>query len=603
LDLKEATVEKPSIGLGRWQHHPKDVARRTRGRRRPRFKKRVKKNKHFDSTLGFPGEGPVTECGQAANCIVAGHYHKKKKGAPMRGAQRRIIQNRPRKRTTAEWELCSYLTISNGCGVIAHAHDDSQTLDAPATLNRIKQHEAQFNQYQIDKSRDEDIKDLFGHDYANCDRDYSSSPVEHRIQHVVRYQQQPLSKNPDFNGYNSDQEDSDDEDHIIIPVQRRPPRRRWKPIVSDDPPLVSDSKSATNMVVMEAKEDDPDGGEDEPVIPCEPIVRDNTPSVSDSKSATGVVIMEAKEDDPEGGEDEPVILCKPPTFHRRLEPIIELSQELDPAPVHEVEIVEEVPPVGEGPFYEVKISEEEDALLEEQEGCEEDSVENESSPRPSNKLQSFAEYKKQQFLGTFGFLRWRKKKKKKEIANIPIEPSDAGGQYEKIVTTVYLRGNERPGFWARVANRIFKYEESSVGTGLTHAFQNSPNTKESFRRRYYIFADWFLFSSSQNRVHTDFYREAGYGKTVEAVVFKNLVCDLLHDQDICKRIAINNGNMQPSIRNVVSIAGARLDQVHGYQAVDSTAYVYSLMAVVNAVVLKSAMLDATIVRKDGLVFH
>jgi hypothetical protein len=601
LDLKEATVEKPSIGLGRWQHHPKDVARRTRGRRRPRFKKRVKKNKHFDSTLGFPGEGPVTECSQAINCIVAGHYHKKRKGKALTGARRRKIEKQPRRRTTVEWQLCSFDTILNGCGEIAHAHDETQTLGSPATLALIEQREDQFQKYEADNARDDDIKNWYGNDYANCDREFSSSPVIHQVQDVVHFET-PTTNN-DLSGYNTDDDDSV-EDHFVRPTKCSRPKKRWAPVVSEDPPVL-DYQSFLEGNVGEWLEDNFDqkcSDDESAVIPFRPPMLRHRQELPDPplfmEQAPVIDVFDTFE-----VEDETPWF---PTLHYIWKPLKE-QPDRDPqwydAGYHGpmLECKYDAPSTEsdlESVYDEKFVLEGKHGELHPDGNDTEVDDQKEWTPVTKNKTKNKNKQRFRDFLKIFS-----RRSVQKRIDNPPVSLVETGGQFERVTTTVYLEGAGRPGFWARVANRLFSFEESTVGSGLTHSFTNAPAATESFRRRYYFFADWFMFSSSQNRVHVDFYRRVGYGNKVEAVVFKNLVSDLISDPDLNKRLAYNNGKMQTSIKNIVSIAATRLNEQHNYLAVDPSAYVYSMMAVVNITVLKSAMMDATIVSNDSLNFR
>jgi len=102
-----------------------------------------KNNKHskkFDSTMGYPGEGPVTDCTEGVNCMIAGHYHRKK--SPLDGAAKRKREqgggSKPPR--TIKYEKCNSIANIQCCGE-EHAHDHTQCLDCNATRSFVSQYQ------------------------------------------------------------------------------------------------------------------------------------------------------------------------------------------------------------------------------------------------------------------------------------------------------------------------------------------------------------------------------------------------------------------------------------------------------------------------------
>lgn len=90
--------------------HPKDKARRERGRvKKEKLKRKPNKLKSFDSTKGYPGEGP-SMCKRGAHCTDPSHFHKKGSGKAMSGAARRTATDAKREKKgdkPGEWFKCS----------------------------------------------------------------------------------------------------------------------------------------------------------------------------------------------------------------------------------------------------------------------------------------------------------------------------------------------------------------------------------------------------------------------------------------------------------------------------------------------------------------
>lgn len=153
--LKRSDTRNEDVQIS--SKHPKDIARRNRkltgaGTRDSVHKKRKHKRK-FDSTLGYPGEGPgplprknkgplprnrknargphvqprhqeaplqpkdqeftckIAECDHA-HCSIYGHFHRKPR---KQGAERRIAEGKPKSKVTARWTLCHITESAADC--------------------------------------------------------------------------------------------------------------------------------------------------------------------------------------------------------------------------------------------------------------------------------------------------------------------------------------------------------------------------------------------------------------------------------------------------------------------------------------------------------
>lgn len=130
--------------------HPRDIARRNRkltgAGTRDSVHKKWKHKRKFDSTLGYPGEGPgqplrkkkgplprnrercdglhvlpqpneqeftckIAECDHAY-CSIYGHFHRKPR---KQGAERRIAERKPKSKVTARWTLCRITESAADC--------------------------------------------------------------------------------------------------------------------------------------------------------------------------------------------------------------------------------------------------------------------------------------------------------------------------------------------------------------------------------------------------------------------------------------------------------------------------------------------------------
>jgi len=101
---------------------------------------KTRKYKKFDSTLGYPGEGPRCQCLSHQQvertgllpcrqifCHLAPHYHQK--GKASQGAKRRMQEKQSKKKChppAKTWECCEWM-VASGCDSI-HAHDKNPEL-------------------------------------------------------------------------------------------------------------------------------------------------------------------------------------------------------------------------------------------------------------------------------------------------------------------------------------------------------------------------------------------------------------------------------------------------------------------------------------------
>lgn len=134
--------------------HQRDIDRYERSKKpktgavrrlREKAHRNAKHSKEFDSTLGYPGEGPldnsiIKECTLGCKCMIAGHYHQKK--SPKKGAAKRLRDKKGKKdpRSDPVYEKCE--SIANiQCGSSCHAHDSTQCLQCAATLGFIARYQ------------------------------------------------------------------------------------------------------------------------------------------------------------------------------------------------------------------------------------------------------------------------------------------------------------------------------------------------------------------------------------------------------------------------------------------------------------------------------
>lgn len=138
-------IEKP-IPYGK---HQRDIDRYVL----PKVKKeRRKHGKKFDSTLGYPGEGPspqVTECKEGVKCMIAGHYHQLK--SPLSGAAKRKRDSEGKKppRSSPVYVKCD--SIANiQCCKDEHAHDCTQCLDCHSTRSFVSLYQDLLDSRQVE---------------------------------------------------------------------------------------------------------------------------------------------------------------------------------------------------------------------------------------------------------------------------------------------------------------------------------------------------------------------------------------------------------------------------------------------------------------------
>jgi len=114
-------------------------------------KKRKKVRKKFDSTLGYPGEGPVHDCEHGRECLIAGHYHRHKK--PLTGYKKREAEKRGGKKTTevTRAKKCKNLRPLE-CEPDGHHHCASQCLQSKETFDLI-----------VDESKESETRGQFNY--------------------------------------------------------------------------------------------------------------------------------------------------------------------------------------------------------------------------------------------------------------------------------------------------------------------------------------------------------------------------------------------------------------------------------------------------------
>jgi len=145
--VEEDKTEKP------YNKHQRDIDRYVLGKnKKPKTKKRV--NKQFDSTLGYPGEGPIElaemrTCDCGIDCMIAGHFHDD--NAPLSGFSRRKKEGegsggkgeKPRKEK--KYVKCVH-TANIQCQKCEHAHDKKQRIDSVATLTFVRKYQDEQDQ-------------------------------------------------------------------------------------------------------------------------------------------------------------------------------------------------------------------------------------------------------------------------------------------------------------------------------------------------------------------------------------------------------------------------------------------------------------------------
>lgn len=102
---------------------PRDVVRHLREVSGPSVRgRRPFPDRRFDSTLGYPGEGPeVVQCTLDTSCTVVGHYHRAK---PAEGKLRRQLEEeRKGKPRTKKYILCRMQTARD-CLLVEHFHSE-----------------------------------------------------------------------------------------------------------------------------------------------------------------------------------------------------------------------------------------------------------------------------------------------------------------------------------------------------------------------------------------------------------------------------------------------------------------------------------------------
>lgn len=153
-----ARPSKPPVNFGGRDGHDKQD--RHGSKRNFKLKDRlklarnaVKEDKHnrrkFDSTLGYPGEGPppsgleyTKDCEYGNSCIIAGHYHREAR--PKTGAAKRLEeQKKKRKRKPTRAILCTHASGSTCPDGDEHCHCKNQSLDSDSTRALVISMQAQ----------------------------------------------------------------------------------------------------------------------------------------------------------------------------------------------------------------------------------------------------------------------------------------------------------------------------------------------------------------------------------------------------------------------------------------------------------------------------
>lgn len=138
-----ALPKKSMICSGPDEHRKLDRHRAKLGfKTKDRFKgKQPKKPKRrlgrkFDSTKGYPGEGPQYRRCDIAHCLIAGHYHSK----PLSGYLRRKREEEKREpKDRVRLYKCNVLTAAQ-CPrnkLEAHAHDETQHMGSDETVHHL----------------------------------------------------------------------------------------------------------------------------------------------------------------------------------------------------------------------------------------------------------------------------------------------------------------------------------------------------------------------------------------------------------------------------------------------------------------------------------
>jgi hypothetical protein len=155
----ERTIAKPGSQHRDGGKHHKDLARRLRPRKDP-VERRKRHRRRFDSTLGYPGEGPpkkkpvgkkvyrkaeprkgkadpkrweaagveVRMCANGRACQIKGHWHTVKKD-PFSGATKRMAEGKVgRVKSPPQYKVCAAPTAAE-CESHEHGHDILQFVD------------------------------------------------------------------------------------------------------------------------------------------------------------------------------------------------------------------------------------------------------------------------------------------------------------------------------------------------------------------------------------------------------------------------------------------------------------------------------------------
>jgi hypothetical protein len=200
--LKRSDTRNEDVQIS--SKHPKDIARRQRkltgARTRDSVHNKRKHKRKFDSTLGYPGEGPgppsrknkgplprnrkngvvphvqprpqeaplqlkeqeftckIAECDHV-NCSLYGHFHRK---ARKQGAERRIAEGKPKPKVTARWTLCRITETAADCpNRDTHGH-----CGCPPDVHFAELIEKEKQEADSSVSNDWEPNDEWKHDYS-----------------------------------------------------------------------------------------------------------------------------------------------------------------------------------------------------------------------------------------------------------------------------------------------------------------------------------------------------------------------------------------------------------------------------------------------------
>lgn len=146
LSKKEGAQSNPPS----WHSEKLKYKEKDRAKRKKRYRGKTRKrnnNKKFDSTLGYPGEGPpstmITRCTLDRSCLIHGHYHFPEKKPASQGAARRMQEKKKKK--LREMKLCPHPLPCTECPSMVHGHDGTQRMDTQASVDLARERDSILN--------------------------------------------------------------------------------------------------------------------------------------------------------------------------------------------------------------------------------------------------------------------------------------------------------------------------------------------------------------------------------------------------------------------------------------------------------------------------